>query len=328
MIRRACIIGTGSFLPDRVLSNIDLEGMVDTSDEWITTRTGIKERRILDDHLAASDMGYMAAKQCLETAGVRPVDVDMILTATITPDYLFPATACQIQAKLGADNAAAIDLEAACSGFVYGVNIASQFIGTGVYRNVLVVGSECLSKITDYTDRTSCILFGDGAGAALVSASDDPERGILHFSMGADGSRGDCMILPAGGSKAPATVETIRNRQHYMHIRGREVFKLAVQKICDLIEDAVLSLDVALDDVALIVPHQSNFRILKLSAEKLGLPIEKLYVNIDRFGNTSAASVPIALDEAVRLGRIKSGDLVVLVAFGGGLTWANSAIRW
>jgi len=328
MLQTACISGTGSFLPEKILSNADLERMVDTSDEWITTRTGIKQRRILDDGLASSDMGYLAAKQALETAGITPGDVDLILTATITPDYCFPATACRIQAKLGATKAAAMDIEAACSGFLYGVNMASQFVATDVYRNVLVIGSECLSKITDYTDRASCILFGDGAGAAVVSASPDPSRGILHFDMGADGSRGDLMMLPAGGSQVPTTIETVKERKHYMHIRGHEVFKVAVQKICDLLLKMADALKVTLDDIALVVPHQSNLRILKLVAQKIGLPMEKMYANIDRFGNTSAASIPIALDEAVRLGSVKPGDLVVLVAFGGGLTWACTGIRW
>ena len=321
------IVGTGSFVPEKILSNADLEKMVDTSDEWITTRTGIADRHIVDKDTASSDLAYEASKKALSEAGIGPKDLDLIIVATITPDQLFPSTACELQKKLGANPCGAFDLLAACSGFTYGVVAASQFIQGGVIGKALVVGAECLSKITDYTDRSSCILFGDGAGAAVLSASDG-DSGLLHCELGADGAGGACMILPAGGSRIPASVESLESRLHYMKIRGREVYRFAVTKMYQICDRAVKKLNLTWDDVKLVIPHQVNMRILEASAKRLGVDVSKFYVNIGRYGNTSAASVPIALDEALKEGRFGDGDTIIFVAFGGGLTWACAAWKW
>ena len=325
---RVTFLGTGSCVPERVLTNFDLEKMVDTSDEWIVSRTGIHERRIVDDNVASSDLGAEAARKALEDAHIRPEELDLVIVSTITPDTILPACACWLQEKIGAKRAGAFDITAACSGFIYGISVAAQFISTGSARNVLVVGTECLSKITDYTDRSSCILFGDGAGAAVLAPSENDQHAILDLILGADGSGGELMILPAGGSRVPISHKALDERLHYMKIRGKEVFKFAVLKMVELVEVSVKRAGLRLEDVKLVVPHQVNTRILASAAEKLGLPFEKVYVNIDRYGNTSAASIPIALDEARREGLINPGDLVVLVAFGGGLTWASCVIRW
>ncbi len=326
-ITRGIIAGTGSYLPEKVLTNLDLEKMVDTSDEWIYTRTGIRERHVADENTAVSDLAIAASKAALESAGIKPSDVNLIITATITPDYIFPSTSCLIQHALGAENAGGFDLEAACAGFVYGTIVADAHIRVHPDEVVLVIGAETLTKITDYTDRSSCILFGDGAGAAVMVGSNDG-RGLLASEMGVDGSGGEIMMIQAGGSRTPTTKETVEKRLHYMKIRGREVFRFAVIKMEELVRNAVEKAGCSTDDIKLIVPHQVNIRILKASAERLGLPMEKIYVNIDRCGNTSAASVPIALDEACRSGMFEQGDLVVLVAFGGGLSWSSCLIRW
>jgi len=325
---RAVITGTGSFLPARVLTNADLEKMVDTSDEWITTRTGIKERRLVQPPLTCSDMGAEAGKLAIEDAGLRPEDIDLVIAATFTGDRPLPATACFIQDKVGAVNAGAFDLAAACSGFVYGVSCAWGLIAAGIHRNVLVIGVEVLSAFTDYTDRTSCILFGDGAGAAVVQVAEDDGRGILTCELGADGSQADMMTIHAGGSQMPITAEGLDDHRRYMTIRGQEVFKFAANKMQELIRKSIDECELTIDDVKLVVPHQVNTRILNFAATKLGLPKEKMYVNIDRVGNTSAASVPIALDEANRRGLLEKNDVVVLVAFGGGLPWASMVLRW
>ncbi|KPJ58031.1 MAG: 3-oxoacyl-ACP synthase [Planctomycetes bacterium DG_58] len=326
---RAVITGTGSFLPDKILTNEDFERMVDTSDEWITTRTGIKTRHIADGGMTTSDMASAAGKRALRDAGVKPKDVELVIVATFTGDRPLPACACFVQEKLGLENAGAFDLAAACSGFVYGTASAWGLIASGIYRNILVIGADHLSAFTDYTDRTSCILFGDGAGAALVQAApNETERGILTCSLGADGGGADMMTVYAGGSELPTSEETVRNRRHYMVIRGREVFKFAALKMQELVKASVEACHLTIDDVKLVVPHQVNTRILNFAAEKLGLPKEKLYVNIDRVANTSAASIPIALDEAAQAGMIETGDVIVLVAFGGGLTWASMVLRW
>jgi len=326
--QRVIIAGTGSFVPERVLSNADLEKMVDTSDEWIITRTGIRERRIAEDGMASSDLAEIASRRALESAGVSAEELDLVIVCTITPDTILPSCACWLQERIGAKNAGAFDITAACSGFIYGLSVASNFIKAGAARLALVVGSECLSKITDYTDRTSCILFGDGAGAAVLRSTENGERGILDFILGADGSGGELMILPAGGSRIPATHRSIDERLHYMKIRGREVFKFAVLKMVELVKASVERVGMSTRDIKLVIPHQVNTRILRSAAEKLGMPMEKIFINIDRYGNTSAASVPIALDEAHRAGQIGRGDLVVLVAFGGGLTWGSCLLRW
>jgi len=326
------IVGaTGSYVPETILTNDDLEKLVDTSDDWIVARTGIRTRRIVAAGVAASDLALEAGRRCLSAGGLRPEKLDLIIVTTITPDYLLPATACIVQDKLGAKKAGAFDLEAACSGFVYGLAVADQFIRSGSMQNILVIGSECLSRFTDYTDRASCILFGDGAGAALLQRHENPgheKRGFMHFKLGADGAGADMMIIPAGGSRNPATSDTVEAREHFMRIRGREVYKFAVITMQDLIQDALVSCNLNVDDVRMIIPHQVNIRILKSAAEKFGFPIERVYVNIDRYGNTSSASIPIALDEAVRQGRIRRGDVILFVAFGGGLTWASGVLRW
>jgi len=324
---RAAIIGTGSCLPDRVLTNHDLEKMVETSDEWIFTRTGIRERRMVAEGQCTSDLGAEAGRRALQAAGLTPDDLSLIITATITPDYFFPSTSCLIQNKLGAHNTGGFDLSAACAGFVYATIMGAHLIEADPTQTVLVIGAETLTKVTDYTDRSSCILFGDGAGAAVLRAATDG-RGVMASEYGIDGSGGDFMKLPAGGSALPASAETVAKRLHYMQVNGRETFRFAVVKMADLVAETLQKTGLTMEDVALIVPHQVNGRILQAAAERLNISMDKLYCNIDRFGNTSAASVPIALDEAVRNGRIKSGDVIVLVAFGGGLSWSCAVIRW
>ncbi|MCD6406006.1 MAG: ketoacyl-ACP synthase III [Planctomycetes bacterium] len=327
-LRSVRISGTGSFLPEKVLTNHDLEKMVDTSDEWITTRTGIKERHIAADDVATSDLAAEASRRALEDAGLTPEDIDLIIVATITPDTPLPSCACWLQAKIGALNAGALDVSAACSGFVYGANIAWQFVRTGVYDNVLVIGAETLSKFTNWEDRTSCILFGDGAGAAVFSPSDDAASEILYGTMGADGRGAEIMITPAGGSRKPASQETVDNKEHCMVVRGRETYKFAVQKMADLVADGLEKVGLTSDQLRWIIPHQVNIRILEAAVKRLGIPLDDIYINIDRVGNTSAASVPIALDEASRKGLLKRGDNIALVAFGGGLSWASMMLRW
>jgi len=324
---RAAIVGTGAYLPEKVVTNADMERMVDTSDEWIFTRTGIRERRIAADGECTSDLAVEAARVALADAGLTADDVTLTICATITPDYFFPSTACMIQHKLGAANTGGFDLSAACAGFVYGVIMGARLIESDPSQTVLVAAAETLTKITDYTDRASCILFGDGAGAAVLRATDDG-RGIIASEFGVDGSGGDFMKLPAGGSAMPATEETVRGRMHYIKIRGRETFKFAVLKMADLVESTVSGSGLTMADVKLIVPHQVNLRILQAAADRLKIGMDKVYCNIDRYGNTSAASAAIALDEAVRNGRVERGDTVVLVAFGGGLSWSSAVVRW
>jgi len=324
---RAAIVGTGAYVPERILTNHDLERMVETSDEWIYTRTGIRERRIVDDNVATSDLGAEAARRALADAGLEPKDVTLLICATITPDYLFPSTACMIQTKIGAPNTGGFDLSAACAGFVYGLILGGRLVEADPSQTVLVVGAETLTKFTDWTDRSSCILFGDGAGAAVLRACDDG-RGLLASEYGVDGSGGDFMKLPAGGSVMPASERTVRERLHYMKIQGRETFKFAVLKMAELVESAVRNSGLTLDDIKLIIPHQVNKRILQAAATRLQIDISKIYCNIERYGNTSAASAAIALDEAARSGLIARGDYIVLVAFGGGLSWSSAVIRW
>jgi len=321
------ISGTGSYLPTRILTNFDLEKMVDTSDEWIRTRTGIRERRIAEIGQAASDLALPAAQLALERSGIGPEDLDLIIVGTATPDMVFPSTACQLQAKLGATRAGAFDLSAACTGFIYGLSAGAGLIVSGVAKNVLVVGSECLSKVTDWEDRNTCVLFGDGAGAVVLKPADG-RRELLSTSLGADGTRDDLICIPGGGSRAPASEETLRDRMHFMKLKGREVFKFAVRIFQELIHDALASCGLNKDDIALVVPHQVNTRIIDAAVKGLNIPVEKVYVNIDRYGNTSAASVPIALDEAVAEGRLQEGDILIMVAFGGGLTWGSAVVRW
>jgi 3-oxoacyl-[acyl-carrier-protein] synthase-3 len=321
------IAGVGSYLPERVLSNEDLEQMVDTSDEWIYPRTGIKERRLAADDEATSDMALAAAREAIRMAQVNPAELDAVLVATCTPDHFFPATACLVQSGLGAERAMACDLEAACSGFLYGYSWAAGMIGTGLADNVLLIGAEALSRFTDYTDRRSCILFGDAAGAVVLRRSRDGGE-LLYTELGADGSWPEILIIPAGGSRAPACPETVEQREHYMQLTGREVFKLAVNKLTELIQKMPERTGVALEEVKMVIPHQSNVRIINSAFERSGLDLDKAYMNIERVGNTSAASIPVAMAEAVERGKLQRGDLVLLLAFGGGLTWGSMLIRY
>jgi 3-oxoacyl-[acyl-carrier-protein] synthase-3 len=317
----------GTCLPENVLTNRDLERMVDTSDEWIVQRTGISERRVLGDGQSTSDLALGAARQVLERTGVQPAELDIILVATCTPDYLFPATACLVQAELGADDAMACDLQAACSGFLYGFTYAAGLISGGLAANALLIGAEGLTRFTDYTDRRSCILFGDGAGAALLRPSRDGGR-VLHAELGAEGSRPEILYVPAGGARKPATHGTVDEHEHYMHLRGREVFKAAVNKLIELVQRIPDKTGVCLDDIKVVIPHQSNVRIINAAMERTGMDPRKAYTNIDRVGNTSAASIPLAAAEAVERGVLERGDLALLLAFGGGLTWAAMLIRY
>lgn len=322
-----CIAGTGSYLPERVMTNVDLESMVDTTDEWIRTRTGIRERRIAAPEEATSDMSAIAAARALEASGTAADEIDMIVVATVTPDMLFPCTACFVQDKIGARNAFCFDMEAACSGFLYGLETARRFIAGGGVRTALVIGAEKLSSITDWQDRATCVLFGDGAGAAVVRACDG-SRGILGTVMGSDGRLTDLLKVPGGGSRNPAAAATIEQRLHYMKMTGNEVFKHAVRCMCEAGSKVLEQCGMTIDDVDCVIPHQANMRIIKAIANRLGNSIDKFYVNLDRVGNMSAASVPVALDEAVRSGRITSGDIVLSIVFGGGFTWGASLMEW
>ena len=321
------IAAVGSYLPKRVLTNHDLAKMVDTSDDWITQRTGIKERRIATPEESTSSMAIRAGRLALRRAKLNAKAVDLLIVATCTPDYSFPATACLVQAALGARKAMCFDLEAACSGFLFGLSQAAAMINGGMAKNALVIGAETLSRITDYTDRRSCILFGDGAGAAVLTRTRNGGE-MLFCEMGGDGSRPEILRVPAGGSRCPTSEQTVRDRQHYMHLEGREVFKVAVNKLGELLTRLPKETGVSLDDIKLIVPHQSNKRIIQSMCERRAIPQEKAFVNIDRVGNTSAASIPIALDEVVKRGLIERGDLVLLLAFGGGLTWGSMLLRY
>lgn len=326
-MRSSTISGIGRYVPKRVMTNAELEQFVDTTDEWIVSRTGIRERRIADPAEASSDLAYEASKEALEDAGVTPEQIDLIIVGTATPDMLFPATACILQDRLGAREAGAFDLSAACSSWGYGAAVAHSYIASGQAETVLVVGAETLSKITNWKDRATCVLFGDCAGAVVMTAC-DPGQGFLSFHLGSDGSGGDLIALPAGGSRLPASYDTIERGQHYLTMNGREVYKFAVRCIPRTIEEVVRRAGLSIEDVDWFIPHQANIRIIDAAAERLGQPKEKFFVNVERYGNTSSASVPVALYEAVREGRIKEGDVAVMVAFGGGLTWASCAIRW
>ena len=322
----AILAGFGSQLPDKRLTNDDLSKMVDTNDDWITQRTGIRERRIVVDGESTASLATAAARKAIASAGLEPADVELIVCATITPEMVFPSTACFVGAALGLGGVPAFDLSAACSGFIYALVAGANFVKAGQFKNVLVIGAETLSRITDYTDRSSCILFGDGAGAVVLKRSSDPKRGLIYSSLHADGAGADAMkCIP--GSRFPLNQQMIVDRDHFMKIKGREVYKFAVTKFEELIHEAMRACELTAQDVKLIIPHQVNQRIIDSAMEKLGLPLEKAFVNIDRYGNTSAASIPIALDEAYRTGRFKTGDAVIFVAFGGGLTWANAVAR-
>ncbi len=322
----ASIIGTGSYVPEKVLSNKYFEQIVDTSDSWIVSRTGIKERRKAPDYIATSDMATKAALNALEDANLTPSELDMIIVATVTPDMPFPSTACIVQKNIGAKNAIAYDIEAACSGFIYGLSIAEQFIKTKAMKNILVIGAESLTKITDYKDRNTCILFGDGAGAAILSEKKGCE--ILATYIGSDGNGSDLLYLPGGGSKAPPSLETLKNSMHYIKMEGSEVFKFAV-RIMELATEKVLHMcNLNKKNIDFLVPHQANVRIIESAMKRLKLTKEKVFINLDKYGNMSSASIAVALDEAKRTGKMLKGYNVILVAFGGGLTWGSAAIRW
>ncbi len=324
----ASIAGTGSCVPERRLTNADLEKLVDTTDEWIVQRTGIRERRIAAPGESSSTLAIVAAQRALESAKVKAADIDMIIVATVTPDMPTPSNACLLQHALGCRRGiAAMDLNAACSGFVYALVTGSAFIKTGTARTVLVVGAETLSRITDYTDRSTCILFGDGAGAAILTRSADTGIGVQHFELGSDGSGAMLLHVPAGGSRAPATADTVGGKMHTLRMSGREVFKFAVAQMSESIQRAMNACNLTPDQIKLVIPHQSNARIIDSATAKIGLTSDRTFINIDKYGNTSAASVAIALDEAIRAGRCGRGDWIVIIGIGGGLTWATATVK-
>lgn len=323
------IAGTGRYVPERILSNKELEGMVDTSDEWIVQRTGIRERHIAAEDESTSDLALQAARSALQQAGLDPLDLDAIILATLTPDTYCPAGACYVQNLLGAENACAFDLSAACTGFVYGITVGSSLVRAGVHSNVLVIGAETLSRFIDYSDRNTCILFGDGAGAAVLSrAEEGSESRLVDHYLRSDGSGTDLIIMPGGGSRQPASAGTVEGKKHFLTMQGSDVFKFATRSMQVLIETAIERNGISISDLDLVVPHQVNSRIIDTVLRKIDLPEDKIYLNLQRYGNTSAASVPMALHEAAEEGRIEKGNLVLLVAFGAGLTWGYNLVRW
>lgn len=327
MPRYAHIVGWGKYVPDKILTNNDLAELVDTSDEWILARTGVSERRIAGPKESTFTMALRAAQEALKVANIDPREVDLIIVSTATPDYPFPATACLVQDALGTTRAGAFDLEAGCAGFVYALSIASQMIATGAYEHILVIGSETLSRVLDWTDRATCVLFGDGAGAFLLQASDVP-GGVLSFVLGADGSGGQLLIVPAGGSRQPANMDTVTRRLHFVQMRGREVFRFASRVMSKATREALRAAKLTTADIDLFIPHQANLRIILSAAKELRLPMERVFVNVEKYGNTSAASIPIAFCEAIEQERLKPGDHLVLVGFGAGLTWAAAVVKW
>ena len=326
--RRAVITATGSCVPEKVLSNADLEHMVDTTDEWIATPTGIRERRIAENGETTASLSLVASRQVLERAGMEAEELDLIICATITPEMVCPATACFVQEGLGANGCGAFDLAAACSGFTYAMATGAAFIATGQNNNVLVIGAETLSRITDYTDRGSCILFGDGAGAVLLQAKEDTDDGLIYSTSHADGASWETISCQAPGSRYPINNNLDDPKKYYLNVKGRETYQTAVRTIVDMIEQVYRTCNVNTEDVGLIIPHQSNVRIVESVAKRLNLDVDKFFVNIEKYGNTSAASIPIALNEAITEGHLQKGDLVLLVAFGAGLTWGVNLIRY
>jgi len=325
--RSAIITGTGRGVPARVVTNFDLEKLVDTSDAWITTRTGIRERRIAGPEEVVSTFAATACRQAMDMAGIGPADVGLIICATVTPDMPIPATACLLQELLGCKGAAAFDMSAGCSGFIYAQSVAKQFLITGRYRHILVVGAELLSKFLDWSDRGTCVIFADGAGAVVMSEGEEP-RGVLASAMHTDGSMSDFIIIEGGGCKIPPSAESVREGKHFIRMRGNETFKIAVRRIEEVSREVLDKSGLSPADIDWFIPHQANKRIIDAVGDRLGIPAEKCYVNLDRYGNTSAASIPIALDEAVREGHVKRGQVVLMAAFGAGLTWAASVVRW
>jgi len=324
---RTRIITTGSYVPDSVITNHDLEQIVETSDEWIMDRTGIRERRVADASQAASDLACEAAKKALKHAHLKPRDIDLVIVATCTPDMFFPSTACIVQDKLGLKHAAAFDINAACSGFVYGLHIANSLIKTEVHKRVLLIGAEVLSRVTDWQDRMTCVLFGDGAGAVILEGTKE-KRGIFSTHIHSDGSLGDLIMLPGGGSRFPCSRESILKKLHFIKMKGNETFKVAVKTLAELAAKTLEENRLDPSQLSLLIPHQANLRIIQATARRLKLPEEKVFLNIEKYGNTSAASIPIALDEAVRAGKVSDGDYILLEAFGAGLTWASALLKW
>jgi len=325
--RTCSITSVGSYVPERVLTNAELEKLVDTTDEWITSRTGIKQRRLAADAEFTSDMAAQAARRALENGGLTSDQIDLIIVATITPDMLFPSTACLVQQKLGARRAAAFDIEAACSGFIYALEIGQQFIMSRTYETVLVIGAERLSSIVNWKDRNTCVLFGDGAGAAILQHRPDA-HGLLTACMGADGEKAMLLCMPGGGSRIPATADSVEAGLHHLQMDGKETFKCAVNAMLNAAQEALRRCEVDISQIKLVIPHQANRRIIDAVSERLGVRPDQVFVNLDKYGNTSAASVAIALDEAVTQGRIQRGDLVLMVVFGAGLTWAAAVVEW
>ncbi len=323
----ARITGTGSFAPKKTITNQDLEKLIDTTDEWITDRTGIKERRVVEKGQTTSDLAYEASKRALKAAGVGVEEIDLILVATMTPDMILPSLGCVLQEKLGAKKAAAFDIYAACSGFIYGMSIASAYIKSEMFKNILLVGAEVLSRYTDWEDRSTCILFGDGAGAAVIQRHTG-KRGILSTHIHSDGSQGDLIHVPGGGAQYPTSHETIHKRMHFIKMKGNETFKAAVRALEGVVQEALEYNKVKAEEIDFLVPHQANLRIIQAMAQRLNMPMEKVVLTLPKYGNTSAASIPMALDEAVRSGKIKENHLLLFEAFGGGLTWASALVRW
>ena len=321
------ILGVGSYGPPGKVANTELSKRVDTSDEWIRSRTGISERRLASENQSTSDLSVEASRRAIERAGIEVNQIDLVVVATITPDMAFPSTACLIQHKLGLEKVASFDIEAACSGFLYALDVADAMLGSGRYNTALVVGAEKMSSIMDWTDRTTCVLFGDGAGAAVLSR-DGLGPSLLGFYCGADGANPSLLCQPAGGSSRPATHETVENREHFLKMNGREIFKSAVRVMESSCRKLLDQHNITLSEISIIIPHQANLRIVESLSARLELPLEKFFCNLDRYGNTSAASIPLALDEAIQSGRIKDGDLCLLVAFGAGLTWSSTLIRF
>ena len=324
---KAGIAGLGKYVPEQIVTNADLEKIVDTTDEWIVARSGIRERRIAPSEMAASDFAVIAAREAIADAGITAAEIDLVIVATNTPDMLFPATACLVQDRIGAKNAGAFDLAAGCTGFMYAYIVGSQFIATGAYRNVLVIGSENLSKIINWKDRKTCVLFGDGAGAVVLRQA-DPGSGILSCKLWSDGSGGPLLRLPAGGSRLPASHDTVENNLHYIQMKGRDIFKFAVRATGKAANEVLAAAGLEKSDIDYFIPHQANVRIIEAAAKRLGLTREKVLINADRYGNTSTASIPIALAEAARSGKFKKGDHLLMVGFGAGLTWAAAVVKW
>lgn len=325
---RAGILGTGSYVPPKVLTNKDLEKMVETTDEWIVTRTGIKERHQAEAGVFTSDLAVEASKRALESAGLTAKDLDLIILGTITPDMPTPSTACFVQSKLGAPQAAAFDISAACSGFVYGLSVARAFVESGLYKRVLLIGAEKLTTFIDWKDRTTCVLFGDGAGAVIIGEVPEGKRQILSTYMSANGDEADLLKIPGGGCRFPSSLETVEQRLHALKMEGKEIFKIGVRVMSEATKKAVDMAGITLDQVSLVIPHQANIRIVDAIRERLEVPAEKVFINLDKVGNTSAASVGIALDDAVRSGRVKDGQYIAFVAFGAGTTLASAVVKW